>query len=160
MDKLIHVLSESYSNIGYAFLLDSEGAIINPPYDAYQMSTASAVNVQDTEYAKAYYNGRITIFRDYHGESRVGLARRSDVSGFTVIVINRWRSICKSVVIVELVFAALFILCSSVMMALIDRLIRWRREVNAQLVEAAESAVIALTANAVVGAREGYLNAA
>ena len=141
MDKLVRVLSESYTADSYAFLIDPNGAIVNHPNGAYQMSPDNAVNVQDTDYANAYYGNRVTVFRDYHGGYAACLARRSDVSDFTVMVVNRWWSIYKSVVLVAAIFAALFILCSSVMMALIDRLIRWQREVNAQLVEAAEAAV-------------------
>ena len=139
LDKLIHVLGESYSSHSYAFLVDSDGVIINHPSDAYQMGENASVSIEDTEYAEAYNREGVTALRDYSGRFMACLSRRTD-SGFTVMVANRWWQIYGSVVLVTVIFLALFTLCLAFIVSLINRLIRWQGEVNRRLVESAEAA--------------------
>ena len=142
LDKLIHVLGESYSSAGYAFLVDSDRIIINHPNERYQMSRDVAVSVEDTEYAETYNREGVTFLRDYAGRLMACLSRKT-ASGFTVMVADRWRIIYGGAVLVALVFLALFGFCIVVIVILINRLIRWQEEVNRQLLEAAETAVSA-----------------
>ena len=142
LDKLIHVLGESYSNTGYAFLVDSDHIIINHPSQNYQMSQNVTVSVEDTEYAEAYNRDDVTFLRDYSGRLVACLSRKTS-SGFTGLVAKRWWNIYGSVVLVTLAFLSLFGFCIVVIVLLINRLIRWQEDVNQQLVEAAEIAVSA-----------------
>ena len=139
LDKLIRVLGERYTSRGYAFLVDSDGVIINHPDDAYQMGENSAVSVEDTEYAEAYHRAGVTALRDYDGRFMACL-RRGTLSGFTVMVADRWWNIYGSVILVIAVFLALFCLCLVFIVSLINRLIRWQADANRQLVAAAEAA--------------------
>lgn len=142
LDKLIHVLGESYSSAGYAFLVDSDRIIINHPNERYQMSRDVAVSVEDTEYAEAYNREGVTFLRDYAGRLTACLSRKT-ASGFTVMVADRWRIVYGGAVLAALVFLALFGFCIVIIVVLINRLIRWQEEVNRQLLEAAETAVSA-----------------
>ncbi len=139
LDKLIHVLGESYTSQSYAFLVDSEGVIINHPNEAYQMGENIGTSIVDTEYAEAYNREGVTAMRDYSSRLMACLSRRTD-SGFTVLVANRWWNIYGSVVIVTVVFLLLFGACLVFIVTLINRLIRWQREVNRRLVASAEEA--------------------
>lgn len=142
LDKLIHVLGESYSSAGYAFLVDSDRIIINHPNERYQMSRDVAVSVEDTEYAEAYNREGVTFLRDYAGRLTACLSRKT-ASGFTVMVADRWRIVYGGAVLAALVFLVLFGFCIVIIVVLINRLIRWQEEVNRQLLEAAETAVSA-----------------
>ncbi|MBR4545755.1 MAG: response regulator [Oscillibacter sp.] len=142
LDKLIHVLGESYSSAGYAFLADSDRIIINHPNERYQMSQNVAVSVEDTEYAEAYNREGVTFLRDYSGRLMACLSRKTS-SGFTVMVANRWGIIYGGALLLALAFLALFGFCIVIIVTLINRLIRWQEDVNRQLVEAAETAVSA-----------------
>ena len=140
LDKLIHVLGESYTSNGYAFLVDSDGVIINRPNEAYQMSEDNSVSVEDTEYAEAYNRTGVTVLRDHTARLMACLSRKTG-SGFTVLVVNRWWNMYGSVVVVTMIFLALFGICLLYIVSLINRLIRWQADVNRQLVEAAEAVV-------------------
>ncbi|MBR2697132.1 MAG: histidine kinase, partial [Clostridia bacterium] len=139
LDKLINVLGESYTSRSYAFLVDSDGVIINHPNAAYQMGEATATSIEDTEYADAYHRQGVTTMRDYTARLMACLSRRTG-SGFTVMVANRWWNIYGSVVLVTLVVLALFGACLGFIVALINRLIRWQAQTSRKLIAAAEEA--------------------
>ncbi len=139
LDKLIQVLGESYTSHGYAFLVDSDGVIINHPSGAYQMGEDRQTSVEDTEYADACSRDGVTVLRDYAPQLIACLSRKTG-SGFTVVVANRWWDIYGSVVIVTLVFLALFGACLGFIVSLINRLIRWQAQTNRQLVASADEA--------------------
>ena len=139
LDKMMQVLGESYTSKSYAFLVDSEGMIINHPNGAYENTDGSGVSVGDTEYAEAYNSTDITVLRDYSGSLFSCLSRKA-ASGFTVMVAIRWWSIYGSVVLFMITFVLLFAVCIAFIVSLINRLIRWQEAVNRQLVQAAETA--------------------
>ena len=139
LDKLMQVLGESYTSKSYAFLVDSDGVIINHPNKAYENSGGSGVSIADTEYAGAYNSADITVLRDYSGRLFSCLSQKAD-SGFTVMVAIRWWSIYGNVVLVMIAFIVLFGICIVFIVSLINRLIRWQEGVNRQLVQAAEAA--------------------
>ena len=139
LDKLISVFGESYTSSSYAFLVDSDGAIINHPNNAYQMGEDSATSVEDTEYADAFNTDKVSFLKDYSSRYMACLSRRSD-SGFTLVIANSWWDIYGSVVLVTVVFLLLFGVCLVFIIALINRLLRWQDEVNRQAMESAEEA--------------------
>ena len=67
------------------------------------------------------------------------LSRRTE-AGFTVLVANRWWNIYGSVVLVTILFLALFGACLIFIVTLINRLIHWQEEANRRLTESAEEA--------------------
>ena len=140
LDKLIQVLGDSYTETSYAFLVDSDGVIINHPYDAYQMKETRSVSVVDTPYAEAYNSEGAAVLRDDSGHFYSCVSRKT-ASGFTVMLANRWWSIYGSLVLVSLVVLVLFGFCIVFIVLLINRLIRWQERTNRQLVEAADTAM-------------------
>ena len=139
LDKLIQVLGESYTSRSYAFLVDSEGVIINHPNEDYQMGENTGTSVEDTEYADAYNHESVTALRDYSPQFMVCLSRKTD-SGFTVMVANRWWDIYGSAVLVTAVLLLLFSACLLFIVSLINRLTRWQEEANRRLIASAEEA--------------------
>ena len=139
LDKLILVLGESYSSQGYAFLVDSEGVIINHPNADYQMGETAGRSIEDTEYADAYNREGVTTLRDYGGQLMACLSRKTG-SGFTVLVADRWWNIYGGVVLVTATILALFGACLVFIVSLLNRLIRWQEEANRQLVASAQEA--------------------
>ena len=139
LDKMLHVLGESYTDDSYAFLIDSEGVIINHPNKAYENNGNSFVSIEDTEYSELYNSAKITTLRDYSGRLFSCLSRKTD-SGFTVMVGIRWRSLYGSTVIIIFALFVLFGICIAFIVTLINRLIRWQDGANRQLIQAAEEA--------------------
>ncbi len=133
------MLGESYTSRSYAFLVDSDGVIINHPNAAYQMGESTATSIEDTEYAEACHRQGVTTMRDYTSRLTACLSRRTG-SGFTVVVANRWWNIYGSVVLVTLVVLALFGACLGFIVALINRLIRWQAQTSRRLIASAEEA--------------------
>ena len=92
-----------------------------------------------TEYAEVYNREKVTLLRDYTGHYMVCLARKMDF-GFTVLVANRCWDVYKSVFFVPIFLMVLFGVCLAFVVSLLNRLIRWQKVVNHQLVDAAKAA--------------------
>lgn len=148
MDKLINVLGESYTKTGYAFLVDADGIIINHPNEDYQMSLKSTTSIEDTNYSEVFHGGSNAVIKDYNGNIMTCTAKKNELSGFTVIVVNRWWSVYANSVLFSLLFLFLFGMCISAVIALINRLIRWQQDANRKLAEAADAALSAEKAQA------------
>ena len=143
VDKLVDVLDDSYSNDGYAFLIDSEGNIINHPNLEFQMSADNCVNVEDTIYASVFHDGSSFFMSDYDGSYVSCYAAKSDMSDFTVLVVQKWWSIYSNVLIMAIIFILMLILSISAVIHLINRFIHWQEEANKRLIESADAAVSA-----------------
>ena len=97
LDKLVNILDDSYSSEGYAFLVDQDGTIINHPDSKYEITSESSVNIEDTEYAEVYHKGDVFGMRDYDGRLVSCYTEKSNMSGFTVVVVQSWWSIYGTV---------------------------------------------------------------
>lgn len=144
MDKLVEILGDSYSNSGYAFLVDTSGHIINHPYGKYQMSQDGQTNIAELPYGEAMVDGISTkIIKDYDNTYRILLALRNDTSKFTVYVTSGIWHIYGRVFIYGFVCLFTFLLCIIFVYRLLTSLIRWQNETNRQMKEAADTAIAA-----------------
>ncbi|MBQ9605129.1 MAG: response regulator, partial [Firmicutes bacterium] len=148
MDKLINVLGESYTKTGYAFMVDSDGMIINHPNEEYQMSLNNTTSIEDTVYSTAFHSNGNAVIKDYNGSIMTCMSKKNELSGFTVIVVNRWWTVYANTVLFSLLFLFLFGMCIATVIALINRLIRWQHNANRKLEEAADVAYAAEKAQA------------
>lgn len=143
MDKLINVLGESYTSDGYAFMVDSQGIIVNHPNNDYQMSNVSSVNIEDTKYRGAYQSEKSVVIKDYNKKESVCLSKKNELTGFSVIVVSKWWAVYSNIVRFVILFIVLFAACIAVIIILVNRLLRWQAEVNRQLMRSADEAVSA-----------------
>ncbi|MBQ7199001.1 MAG: response regulator [Selenomonadaceae bacterium] len=143
IDSLIKVLGESYSKDGYAFLVDSNGIIINHPNPNYQMSESHMTNIFDTEYAKVFASDNVATMEDYTKNFVACLAKKNPTSNFTVIVANSWWNIYGDIILLGGLFIALLGICIAIVSMLIHRLFGWQDSVNNQLKEISDTAVAA-----------------
>ena len=143
LDKLIHILDESYTEDSYAFLVDKNGIIINHPSSDYQLSVDNLSNVSSTSYRHTYKNGKITTINDYNGKRASCLAKKNIDSDFTVIVVNNWWNIYGDIVYLGVLFAILFCIAVSAIILLINKLLNWQEEVNGRLKQSADAAMAA-----------------
>ncbi len=140
MDKLVEILGNSYSSEGYAFLVDSEGYIINHPYGKYQMSQDSQTSVLELPYGKVNANGQDTrIIRDYDGSLKVLLAVVNEISRFSVYVVSDAMLIYGRVVLHGVICLAAFLICIILIYRLLSGMIAWQDEVNRRLEKAAQT---------------------
>ena len=144
LDKLIHILDASYTQKSYAFLVDKNGVIISHPNKDYQMNTNNSINIEDTEYIKTYSNeGAVFILDDYRNAKIACLAKKNDISNFTVIVAENWWDIYGNAVTLGVVFAVILIICIAAVIMLIERILKWQNEVNKKLKASAKEAILA-----------------
>nr|MCR5684866.1 response regulator [Lachnospiraceae bacterium] len=143
LDKLVDVLDDSYNSDGYAFLVDQNGNIINHPNKAFEISADNCINIEDTAYANVYHEGDEFGMKDYDGSYVSCFSQKSEISNFTVIVVQRWLSVYGYVIIMGIVFLIMLILAVGSVIALISRFIEWQEEANDKLVQAADAAVTA-----------------
>ena len=144
MDKLVEILGDSYSDSGYAFLVDTEGNIINHPYGSYQMSQDGKTNVSELPYGEIKADGHsMHVFRDYDGSLKILIAARNSDSRFTVYVVSGIWTIFKGVLIYGLICLITFLVCIIWVYRLLSDLIRWQDETNRQMKDAADAAIAA-----------------
>lgn len=144
MDKLVEILGDSYSDSGYAFLVDTEGDIINHPYGSYQMSQDDKTNVSELSYGEIKADGmNMHAFRDYDGSLRIVIAARNDASKFTVYVVSGIWTIYKKVFIYGLICLVTFLVCIILVYRLLSDLIRWQDETNRRMKDSADAAIAA-----------------
>ena len=144
MEKLIDILGGSYTESGYAFLVDPEGEIINHPYGIYQMSQDSMTNVATLPYGEVHPDGQTTtLFEDYDGEYKSLIAVRDEESNFSVYAVSGVLSIYGRVIIYGFICAIAFIFCMALVYRLLTDLIRWQEKTNRELKESADAAIAA-----------------
>lgn len=144
MDKLVNILGGSYTENGYAFLVDPDGEIINHPYGVYQMSQESVTNISTLPYGEIRPDGATTtVFQDYDGELRTLIAVRNELSGFTVYAVSNVWNIYGRVVLYGIVCALAFLFCMVLVYRLLTDLIQWQEKTNRELKEAADAAISA-----------------
>lgn len=144
MDKLVDILGDSYSDVGYAFLVDTSGHIINHPYGNYQMSQDKQTNIAELSYGEVAVDGTSTkVIKDYDDTYRILLAVRNDASKFAVYVTSNVWQIYGRVVTYGTFCVATFLLCIILVYRLLTGLIKWQDETNRQMKEAADTAIAA-----------------
>ena len=141
IDRLIQILSASYTAEGYAFLIDKNGMIINHPHFSYQMATNSMTDIRDTEYKKVFAEGEAFIMEDFRGEFMTCVAKKNNLSEFTVVVANDWNEIYGQVFYFGAIFVVIYLICVGIVITLIDRLLKWQTEVQKKLKDAAKAAL-------------------
>lgn len=145
LDKLIAILGESYTDMGYAFLTDIDGSILNHPNEEYQMKPDRSVNAADICYREALMklDSNSVIFYDYDGEQKVCCASREKISGFNVFVVRNLLDVFGSAVYSTGIYIGLFSLCIIIVNAIMISLTRWQAKVNRRLKAAADRAISA-----------------
>ena len=142
MDKLVDILGDSYTETGYAFLVDPEGEIINHPYGDYQMTQDHVTNVQSLAYGETKKDGKTAnLFWDYDGGFKICTAVRNADSNFTVYVVSDTWKIYGNVILYGLVCVAAFLFCIWLTYRLLTNFIKWQAETNSRLTEAADAAI-------------------
>ena len=143
IDRLIQILSASYTSDGYAFLIDKKGTIINHPNLFYQMSGEKMTNISNTEYRDVYCNGKDFILQDFNSEFVTCFAKKNNMSDFTVVVAKNWMNIYGQVLLFAAAFIAIYLMCVWLVVKLVDNLLNWQIEVQRRLKSAAKSALAA-----------------
>lgn len=144
MEKLIDILGGSYTESGYAFLVDPEGEIINHPYGVYQMSQDATTNIGTLPYGEIRPDGQTTsLFRDYDGEYKTLIAVRNELSNFSVYAVSGVWNIYGRVIIYGLLSTIAFIFCMVLVYRLLTDLIRWQEKTNREIQESADAAISA-----------------
>ncbi|MCR4717968.1 MAG: response regulator [Lachnospiraceae bacterium] len=137
LDKLTKILNESYTDQGYAFLVDMNGQIINHPYDKFELSVESGASVKDAGYQKVVDSDKTVVIKDYDGKRKAAYANKENNSNFSVICIKNWDVIYGSIILYNLLFIALFGVCITAILYLIRTLMNWQNKANDTLKEAA-----------------------
>ena len=143
LDKLIHILDESYTKNSYAFLVDKNGIIINHPNSDYQMTINKMMNINDTEYNEAYYSNKVETFEDFSDKKIACFAKKNNSSNFTVIVANSWWNIYGNIITLGVVFIILIILSIITVIKLINHLLNMHEKANLELKKSANEAIVA-----------------
>ncbi|MCH5256507.1 MAG: response regulator [Lachnospiraceae bacterium] len=141
LDVLMDILGESYSEQGYAFLVDKNGLIIDHPNSEYELSDDASVNIHDLVYDRLYSETGMVVLKDYDEEYKVCASMDETVSGFRIIVVKDWWSIYGNVLQYAILFLGLFGGCILAVNVVITRMIRWQSKANDNLKETAEAAI-------------------
>ncbi len=143
IDKLIDILGSSYTDNGYAFLVDAGGNIINHPYGSYQMSAEETTNISELPYGEVRPDRSTHIFNDYDGSFRIMIAERNDESNFSVYVVSDIWRIYGWVFIYGIVGLVIFIACIIMIYRTLTNMIRWQEKTTQQIKASADAAIAA-----------------
>lgn len=144
MDKLVDILGDSYTDHGYAFLVDTEGDIINHPHGSYQMTPDEQTNISTLPYGSIRTDGKSTrTIQDYDGILRIITAIRNEESQFTVYVASSVWLIYGRMIIYSVICLIAFAACIVLVYRLLSNLIRTQDEVNSSMRSAADAAIAA-----------------
>ncbi|MCH5272602.1 MAG: response regulator [Lachnospiraceae bacterium] len=141
LDVLMDILGKSYSEQGYAFLVDKNGLIIDHPNSDYEFSDEDSVNIHDLVYDSLYSETGMVVIKDYDEEYKVCASMDEIVSGFRIIVVKDWWNIYGNVLQYAALFLGLFGGCILAVNVVINKMIQWQSRANDNLKEAAESAI-------------------
>ena len=143
-DKLVDILGSSYSDKSYAFLADASGEIINHPYGKYQMTENGSTNVMELPYSSVETDGNhIAFIRDYDGVNRVLIARRNEISGFTIYVASEMLRTFGGVLVYCIITLTAMIICTVLVYRLLSSLIQLQEKANRKFRESADAAIAA-----------------
>ncbi|MBQ7564651.1 MAG: response regulator [Lachnospiraceae bacterium] len=137
LDKLIGILNASYTDQGYAILVDKDGTIINHPYKGYELQVDSSSTIEEAGYLGAIYSDKPVVIKDYDGKRKVAMASIEETSNFSVICIKNWGEIYGNMIRYDLLFALLFGVCILSVLYVIRMLMRWQEKANRILQDAA-----------------------
>lgn len=145
LDKLIEILGESYTDLGYAFLTDVDGNVLNHPNEEYQMKPGYSVKVTDIGYRAVLsaIGKNYVSLTDYDGAKVICYAMNEEISGFNVVVVRRFMDVMGSSVTTNLLYIIVFAVCIAIVDVIMFGLVAWQSKVNAELKEAAEKAISA-----------------
>ena len=141
LDVLVDILGESFSEKGYAFLVDKNGLIIDHPNLDYKFSDEDSVNIHELVYDRLYSETGMVVLKDYDGEYKVCASMNENVSGFRIVVVKDWWSIYGNVIQYAVLFLMLFGGCILAVNVVTNKMIQWQSKANDNLKEAAESAI-------------------
>ncbi len=143
MDKLIEIFGEENASEKYAFLVDNEGRILNHPNEDYQMTSSQFTEVAYTEY-EDFESGFAHIgFNDYDGRFSTGTKMHHEGSGFTIYVVRDWWDVFGSSISLMAFTLFMLLLCTVMVIVMINRIITWQHDVNDKLAQSVQEAAAA-----------------
>ncbi|MCR5432615.1 MAG: response regulator [Lachnospiraceae bacterium] len=144
MDTLVNILGDSYSDTGYAFLVDNNGDIINHPYGKYQMTSDSRTNISDLSYPDVYDDSfSIELITDYDSAYRLLIATKSGNSEFSIYVTRNFFSIYGAMIVFDLICALAFLFCIILVHRTLGKLIAEQERTNLKMQDAVDEALAA-----------------
>lgn len=144
MDKLIDILGDSYSDTGYAFLVDAQGEIVNHPFGRYQMSEENIKSVSALPYGELLIDGKSSIvFRDYDDTLKILMASRDRASNFSIYVVRNFSKVYGRMIVYSLIVLVCFLSAIILVYRQFTGLIRREEEAKQKIQEAADAAIAA-----------------
>ena len=143
MDKLIDIFGEENASDKYAFLVDSEGKILNHPNEDYQMTATQVTEVAYTEYEGFASDLAHIGFTDYDGRLATGMKAYHDGSGFTIYAVKGWWDVYGYSISLMAFTLVMLLICTVLVIVMINRIITWQHDVNDKLAHSVEQAAAA-----------------
>ena len=151
LDKLVDIFdSEVYDN-EYAFLVDSNGYIMNHPNKDYQMSIDNQVNITDTPYSGAFLAAYLATdtegenvrrITDYDGTYSFCVCRM-DSTKFGVVMVGKFWVWYREIIFYCIVYLVFIVASIIAVIILLNRVIRSQAEMNRELSITADRAMAA-----------------
>lgn len=140
LDRLTKILSSSYEDEGYAFLVDADGNIVDHPNDDYRMTDKKAVSLAKAGYLKAARSDKTVILFDYDGRYKAVRSITDTTSGFSIFCVKDWSVIYGSLVWYDVLFLFIFGVGIAVVILLLKMMSRWQGRALCTLQESVEEA--------------------
>ena len=140
IDKLTAILSSSYSDEGYAFLVDSNGQILNHPNKEFELSETNSVTVEQAGYLDVIYADRVIHINDFDGQRKAAVSSSEPMSRFNIICIRDNFVMYGDIAYYNVILVILFGVCIWSIIYILRRQMKWQKEANEMLRDAADAA--------------------
>lgn len=140
VDKLCDILDHSYTPDSYAFLVASDGTILNHPNELYELEGNARYNVEDIECGAVMNSNTMVHFTDYDDKYKVAYAVNSDIADYKVISVTTESSAFSTIGIFAAVFISIFILSLLSVIILMNKLAIWQNQITDKLQESINKA--------------------
>lgn len=142
LDKLVGILGSTYSDNGYAFLVDGSGVIINHPHHIYELTENLATNIETSEYSKVVKNKNgISLIKDFDGNYKICIQNKENISDFSVITVKNFMYIYGAGIVRIVTLLVILVVCIILIMWIMKALTEWQFVNRKQLEDAVDTAV-------------------
>ncbi|MBP9996064.1 MAG: response regulator [Lachnospiraceae bacterium] len=128
-----NILSSSYNDNSYAFLVSPDGTIINNPNRTFDFTAEKTFNVIKTPCSILFSNDKIFAFYDYNDVLSTGVSGNCQIPRYRLITVYSFEEIYGGLFRFALMIIVVFLFCIVYLSISMRKITKWQNDVNDSL---------------------------